>query len=153
MPAAAHGLGVDPPHVKPQVVPSQVAVAPAGIGQGEQSVPQLAAELLSAHVEPQRCVLPAWHIGPSPTPVPPIPAPPALLPPIPSPPTPVPPVVLPSIPAPPPAAPAPRPPRSLLPGDPAFALLFIPPAAAPPIDLAPPTPVAARPAAPSDPPV
>ena len=30
MPAAAHFLGVLPPQVKPQLVPSQVAVAPVG---------------------------------------------------------------------------------------------------------------------------
>jgi hypothetical protein len=40
----------------PQAVPSQVAVPPAGTGQGTQAEPQLATSLLATHCPVQLCV-------------------------------------------------------------------------------------------------
>jgi hypothetical protein len=73
--------------VMPHLVPSQVAVAPAGVGHGVQDVPQLATSLSAAQVLPHRCVplaqmmvpgpSPPSGPGPPPTPLPPAPLPPA----------------------------------------------------------------------------
>jgi hypothetical protein len=73
----------------PHVVPSQVAVAPAGAGHGAQEVPQLATSLSAAQVSPHRWVPMAQTIvtGPSPPSVPGLP------------PTPLPPEPLPAAPA------------------------------------------------------
>lgn len=72
MPAAAHFLGVEPPQVKPHVVPSQVAVAPAGTVHGVQLCPHVAGDVFSEQVPAQSC-FPLGHVvGPAP----PMPAPP-----------------------------------------------------------------------------
>jgi hypothetical protein len=74
-------------HVIPHVVPSHVAVAPAGVGHGVHEVPQLATSLFAAQVLPQRWVPVAQMItlgasppsvpSPPPRPLPPAPPPPA----------------------------------------------------------------------------
>jgi hypothetical protein len=79
--------------VIPHLVPSQVAVAPAGAGHGVQDVPQLATSLSAAQVLSHRCVPVAQMIVPGPSPpsvpgLPPRPLPPAPLPPAPLPPAP-----------------------------------------------------------------
>ena len=55
IPAARHCLGVAPPQMKPQLLPSQVAVAPAGGAQGSQLLPQVMIELLFAQAPAQMC--------------------------------------------------------------------------------------------------
>jgi hypothetical protein len=55
IPAVAHCLGVEPPQVNPQLVPSQVAVPPAGGVHGSQRLPQVAVALFATHAPAQRC--------------------------------------------------------------------------------------------------
>jgi hypothetical protein len=51
--AAAHFLDVEPPQVNPQLVPSQVAVPPAGVGHAMHEEPQVAGLVLIAQALPQ----------------------------------------------------------------------------------------------------
>lgn len=123
IPAAAHFLGVAPPQSKSQLVPSQVAVPPAGGMQESQRVPHDVVAVFDTHTPEQGCWLaPQTTATPPEPPVePPVPAPAA--PPLPAePPVPVPPVP----PAAPPVAPAPPP---------------VPPWPDPPLPPCPPLPV------------
>jgi hypothetical protein len=61
--AAPHAWKLDL-HVKPQVVPLQVAtVAFRGTGHGLQLVPQALTSVVLGHSCPQACVLAALHVG------------------------------------------------------------------------------------------
>jgi hypothetical protein len=50
---AAHFLGRDPPQVKPQLVPSQVAVPPVGVAHAVHEEPHVAGLVLAAQLFPQ----------------------------------------------------------------------------------------------------
>jgi hypothetical protein len=52
-PADAHFLGREVPQVKPQLVPSQVAVAPVGVGHAEHEEPHEPVLVLDAQLFPQ----------------------------------------------------------------------------------------------------
>src|ERR1044071_5299676 len=70
IPAVAHFLGVVPPQVNPQLVPSQVAVAPVGAEQVVQLWPQVAGDVLSTQVPEQACLPEPHVIMPPPVPFP-----------------------------------------------------------------------------------
>jgi hypothetical protein len=153
IPAVGHCLGVDPPQVNPQFIPSQVAELPPGVGQASQREPQLMVEVLSTQPLGHMCwplAVQAGVVPPAPAvpvvpPLPLVPAAPLLpLAPVPADP------VAPAAPTLPPPAPVPAVPPARPPVPP-----VCPPAppAIPPLPLArvPPAPPCA-PALPSGPP-